>query len=126
MSFLGFGTAATKEECKTLETASKNAKDAFDKCQNAPTPTPTNGSANASANTSANGSANTSANGSSNTSVNVQAKPSRFGLGFWGLGGKRSKSQKNKDKKRGGKKSRSQKNKDKKRGGKKSKSQKKH
>jgi hypothetical protein len=49
------------------------------------------------------------------------SKKGAFGLGFFGLGGKKSKSQKNK---KGGKKSRSQKNKDK-RGGKKSRSQKK-
>jgi hypothetical protein len=103
-------SAPTKENCKPLEAASKKAKEDFDACQTqpanpvAPVPGQTQ-----------------PANPVAPVPSQPTEKKGMLGLGFMGLGGKKSKSQKSK--KRVGKKSKSQKNK--KRGGKKSRSQKK-
>lgn len=103
----------TKENCKPLEAASKKAKEDFDACQKSPSPV-------AAQNADVNATAPAVAQSGQPTN-SVPEKKGMLGLGFMGLGGKKSKSQKSK--KRIGKKYKSQKNK--KRVGKKSKSQKK-
>jgi hypothetical protein len=122
MSYFGFGKAATKLECKSLETASNDAKAAFDKCQSAPsqlpqgqqgqTGQPPQGQA------PTNGQPPQGQAPTNGQPVAVSEKKGLLGFGgFLGLGGKKSK------KTCGGKKSKSQKPK-KTCGGKKSKSQK--
>lgn len=101
---MDFFSTPTKENCKPLEAASKKAKEDFDACQKSPSP----------ATTTPNPSQPATVQPGQPTNPSPEKK-GLLGMGFLGLGGKKSK------KTCGGKKSRSQK---KTKGGKKSKSQK--